>query len=79
MHLPEIPRFNREKHGKGNGRDTGKPGLPGALSGASAAALPGGAPPGLGAGPTRQGPGLTPPPGLGPGGPGPAKSKNMPG
>ena len=77
MHLPEIPKFNRDKNGKG--WDTGKAGSPGVASGAPAAALPGGAPFGLGAGPLRQGPGLTPPPGLGPGGPGPPKSKNTAG
>lgn len=91
MHLAEIPKFNRQaskfdKNGKGNGWDIVKAGLPGVgdddvdgVNGAPAAALPGGAPLGLGAGPLRQGPGLTPPPGLGPGGPGPAKSKNIAG
>tara|TARA_B110000285_G_C14785641_1_gene450637 strand:+ start:108 stop:347 length:240 start_codon:yes stop_codon:yes gene_type:complete len=79
MHLPEIPKFNREKSGKGNGWDIVKAGLPGVVLAAPGAALPGGAPPGLGAGPLRQGPGLKPPPGLGPGGPGPAKSKNIAG
>ena len=79
MHLPELPKFNREKNGKGHGWDGLKAGSPGVASGAPAAAFPRGAPPGLGAGPLRQGPGLTPPPGLGPGGPGPPKSKNTAG
>ena len=81
MQLAEIPKFNRDRNGKANGWDIVKAGLPGVVStaGKPEAALPGGAPLGLGAGPLRQGPGLTPPPGLGPGGPGPAKSKNAAG